>query len=135
MFRNRNEPIGYKLSVVGFKNGEPTEPANSNTAAIDIAWNADTSRCPSECFRPVGLAWDKKGRLFFSSDSTGEIYVVTRADGGSTDDASPSSGPPSSPSGTEPAPVPTESKGAATESYKVGHLAASLAVLMAIPLA
>lgn len=43
--------------------------------------NADLARCPDGCFRPVGLAWDGKGRLWMSSDSTGEVYVVTRSDG------------------------------------------------------
>jgi hypothetical protein len=27
------------------------------------------------------MAWDSQGRLFFSSDATGEIYVITREDG------------------------------------------------------
>lgn len=44
--------------------------------------NADVTTCYNDdCFRPVGLAWDKKGRLFMSSDQTGEIYVITRTDG------------------------------------------------------
>lgn len=37
----------------------------------------DNTKCPSECLRPVGLAFDGKGRLFVSSDSTGEVsYCV-----------------------------------------------------------
>jgi glucose/arabinose dehydrogenase len=75
---NRDDPVGYKVSVVDFADGEPVDGRNSTTAATDIVSNADESVCPDNCFRPVGLAWDNSGRLFMSSDSTGEIYVITR---------------------------------------------------------
>ena len=78
---NRDDPIGYKVSVVDFADGEPVDGRNSTTAATDIVSNADESVCPDNCFRPVGLAWDDSGRLFMSSDSTGEIYVITREEG------------------------------------------------------
>lgn len=34
--------------------------------------------CPDQgrCIRPVGLDFDRKGRLFVSSDSSGEVFVV-----------------------------------------------------------
>jgi glucose/arabinose dehydrogenase len=131
---NRDEPIGYKLSVIGFENGQPTEPANSNTAAIDIVSNPDVSRCPDECFRPVGLAWDSQGRLFMSSDTTGEIYVITRNEGGSANDASPTSGLPTQPSGTA-APSATDSPGVAPVNHMgCNELAALFAGIMAMPL-
>ena len=52
--------------------------------------NMRTCRRPADqpqqkCFRPVGVAFDAKGRLYMSSDSTGEIYVIEREDGGSVD--------------------------------------------------
>jgi glucose/arabinose dehydrogenase len=78
---NRDDPVGYKVSVVDFADGEPVDASNSTTAATDIVSNADDSVCPDNCFRPVGLAWDGSGRLFMSSDSTGEIYVITREEG------------------------------------------------------
>jgi glucose/arabinose dehydrogenase len=78
---NRDDPIGYKVSVVDFADGEPVDGRNSTTAATDIVSNADDSVCPDNCFRPVGLAWYDSGRLFMSSDSTGEIYVITREEG------------------------------------------------------
>jgi hypothetical protein len=109
------------------------EPAKSTTAAIDIVSNPDVTRCPDECFRPVGLAWDGKGRLFMTSDSTGEIYVVVRADGGSTDDANPSTGLPSAPSGTGTAPQTTKSPGAAVMNMGVSQFAVALAVVLALP--
>jgi hypothetical protein len=56
--RNREEPIGYKLSFVEFDgNGSPRAAANSTTAAVDVVSNPDLSTCPGNCFRPVGLAW------------------------------------------------------------------------------
>lgn len=76
--RDRTSPAGYKLSVVPFENGNPVANSENNTAAIDVLNNADNSACPENCFRPVGIAFDKQGRLFFSSDATGEIYVVIR---------------------------------------------------------
>lgn len=80
--RNRDDPVGYKVSFIQFDGkGSPTAAANSTTAAIDIVSNPDLSKCPDNCFRPAGLAWDSKGRLFMSSDSTGEIYVITKQDG------------------------------------------------------
>lgn len=77
---NRDEPVGYKLSVISFANGEPVEPADSTEAAVDVLSNADNTKCPGSCFRPAGLAIDAQGRVFMSSDATGEIYVLQRAE-------------------------------------------------------
>ncbi|EMD91386.1 hypothetical protein COCC4DRAFT_161655 [Bipolaris maydis ATCC 48331] len=86
---NREDPAGYKLTLVPFNGaGSPVAPSNSTTAAIDVVSNPDLSACPRSCFRPVGLAWDAKGRLYMSSDSTGEIFVVTREDGSGVADVS-----------------------------------------------
>ena len=46
--------------------------------------NADNSKCPDQCFRPVGLAIDSKDRVFMSSDSTGEIYVLAKTGASAT---------------------------------------------------
>lgn len=75
---DRSDPVGYKVSMLPFQNGEPVAKSNNNTAITDIFGNADNSVCPNNCFRPVGLAFDSKGRLFVSSDATGEIYVIER---------------------------------------------------------
>jgi hypothetical protein len=51
----------------------------------DVVSNADVSLCGGSsggCFRPVGLAWDDRGRLWMSSDATGEVFVVLRGDDG-----------------------------------------------------
>ena len=101
---DRTEPTGYLLYALDFENGQPTEPANSTTAATVIVSNQDNSNCPDSCFRPVGLAWDSKGRLFMSSDSTGEIYVITTSEGLALNNATPT---------TAGAPAATSSKAAA----------------------
>ncbi|CAK7202694.1 hypothetical protein SEUCBS139899_005421 [Sporothrix eucalyptigena] len=75
---DRPTNIGYKVSQIAFSGGEPVEPSDSTTATQDIFYNADLSVCPGQCFRPVGLAMDTKGRLFVSSDTTGEIYVLQK---------------------------------------------------------
>ena len=75
---DRTNPVGYKVSLIQFQNGEPVDPSTSNTSTTDIFANMDNSQCPTNCFRPVGLAFDKQGRMFVSSDASGEIYVVMK---------------------------------------------------------
>ncbi|KAF2453974.1 hypothetical protein BDY21DRAFT_292223 [Lineolata rhizophorae] len=79
---NRDDPDGYRLSAVRFSpdTAQPLADPTSTEAAIPIMSNPDLSACPDGCFRPVGLAFDARGRLFMSSDATGEIYVVVRTD-------------------------------------------------------
>lgn len=64
--------------MIPFSNGEPLARPDSKTATTDILTNQDNSVCPTHCFRPVGIAFDNQGRLFMSSDATGEIYVIER---------------------------------------------------------
>ncbi|KAH7151756.1 hypothetical protein B0J13DRAFT_470245 [Dactylonectria estremocensis] len=75
---NRDDPVGYAISSIAFEDGQPVDPSNSMDAATPILRNPDLANCPDACFRPVGLAWDAKGRLWFTSDSTGEIFVLSR---------------------------------------------------------
>ena len=75
---DRTDPVGYKLSTIAFASGSPVAASDSLTAITDIMTNADNSKCPESCFRPVGLALDSKDRVFMSSDSTGEIYVLAK---------------------------------------------------------
>lgn len=115
--RNRRQPIGYKLSVVQFDgNGSPIALANSMTAAADIVSNPNLSACPQNCFRPVGLAWDSQGRLFMSSDATGEIYVVTKADGSGVADVRQASAGGSTPSSTTSGSAPSPTSNSASKS-------------------
>ncbi|KAF9264133.1 soluble quino protein glucose dehydrogenase [Marasmius fiardii PR-910] len=76
---NRQPPDGYRLSRVNFRDGVPTEAPNSTIAEIKVMTNQNNAACPDGCFRPAGLAWDSKGRLFMSSDATGEVFVITGA--------------------------------------------------------
>ena len=64
--------------MVPFANGTPVAKPDNNTAAIDVFTNVDNKACPDNCFRPAGLVFDSQGRLFVSSDASGEIYVVVR---------------------------------------------------------
>ncbi len=95
-YRNRDVPSGYKLAMVPFENGEPVAASDNTTAAVDIFANVDNDACPDNCFRPAGLAFDTQGRLFMTSDSTGEIYVIARESSssppGSTPDQSSQTG-------------------------------------------
>jgi hypothetical protein len=76
-FRNRNPGDGYRLSKVDFANGQPVSASDDPHAEEQLMWNTDNSKCPSGCFRPAGLAFDKAGRMFMTSDSTGELFVLT----------------------------------------------------------
>ncbi|CZS90603.1 hypothetical protein WAI453_004101 [Rhynchosporium graminicola] len=75
---DKSVPAGYKVISIDFANGSPVEASTSMKAAQDLFSNPDTSVCPGRCFRPVGLALDGKGRLFVSSDSSGELYVLAK---------------------------------------------------------
>ncbi|GJC77265.1 hypothetical protein ColLi_00103 [Colletotrichum liriopes] len=77
---NRPDPVGYALTAVEFSNGEPVASSDSTNALKTIMYNKDLSACPGQCFRPVGLAWDSQNRLFMTSDSTGEIYILRQND-------------------------------------------------------
>ncbi|CAM1506504.1 Fc.00g061450.m01.CDS01 [Cosmosporella sp. VM-42] len=78
---NRDDPVGYQIDTVSFEDGRPSDPSTSMDSTTTILKNPDNSECPDECFRPVGLAWDSNGRLWFTSDATGEIFVMQNADG------------------------------------------------------
>lgn len=76
--RDRDAPVGYKIGFIEFANGNPVQISSTKKAIFDVLKNADNSRCPDNCFRPVGIAIDKYGRVFFSSDKSGEIYVLVK---------------------------------------------------------
>ncbi|SMQ46525.1 unnamed protein product [Zymoseptoria tritici ST99CH_1A5] len=126
---NRDDPTGYSLVVVEFANGQPVESSTSTTAARSVVFTEDLSPCnggDGTCIRPVGLAWDSKGRLFMTSDGTGELWVITRTDG------SPTSGAGSNATGTIPESSGTETSSAAESS---DTSTASLMSVGALPLA
>ncbi|KAJ3033459.1 hypothetical protein HDV00_006342 [Rhizophlyctis rosea] len=89
---NRQPPTGYKVvAVPGRRTSaggwEPTGTAASKEDGYtDLLWNTDATQCASGgCFRPVGLVWDSTGtKLFVSSDSSGEVFVLTKRGGTTT---------------------------------------------------
>ncbi|KAF3019699.1 hypothetical protein E8E14_007112 [Neopestalotiopsis sp. 37M] len=83
---DRDSPAGYMVSSIAFANGQPVEDSTSTTALRNVLSNANNTACPDSCFRPVGLALDSQGRLYMTSDSTGEIYVLTQAEMTATGD-------------------------------------------------
>jgi len=76
-------PVGYYVGTVAFdaETGEPVDAATSNTSFVPVLSNTNNSRCPGNCFRPVGMAFDKQGRMFMASDASGEIYVIMQEKG------------------------------------------------------
>lgn len=99
---NRDDPVGYALSVVAWEpEGEPVDPPDSMTAKTDIFGNEDLSRCPSNCHRPVAMAIDAQGRIYLTSDSSGEIYLISRTDDSDTPAGGSPTGSGASPSATD----------------------------------
>ncbi|KAI0173093.1 soluble quino protein glucose dehydrogenase [Hypoxylon sp. FL1284] len=74
---DRTPPDGYRLGRIAFVDGQPVADSSSTEAVEYILENPDNTQCPGACFRPVGLAFDAKGRLFMTSDQTGELFVIT----------------------------------------------------------
>ncbi|KAK3315869.1 soluble quino protein glucose/sorbosone dehydrogenase [Apodospora peruviana] len=89
---NKQDPAGYRVSTIAFdaQKGEPVAKADSKDALVDIMTNPDNAKCPGACFRPAGLAFDSTGRLWMTSDTTGEIYVLQKTGDGSTPTATAS---------------------------------------------
>lgn len=81
---NRENPTGYTLSVVQFDDGEPVEPPSSHDSVTHVVSMADLSTCPDNCFRPMGIAWASDDRVFLTSDTTGELYILDRRDDGAS---------------------------------------------------
>ncbi|KAG9096403.1 hypothetical protein FS749_008580 [Ceratobasidium sp. UAMH 11750] len=73
---NRVPSIGYKEIRVPFKNSNPAAPYDSTNGFVPVVSAPDLTNCDGTCIRPVSLVWDKQGRLFVSSDETGEIFVI-----------------------------------------------------------
>lgn len=75
---DRSTPAGYKLCAVLFdtSKGEPVEASDSTNSLVDVMWNRDVSKCPEECFRPVGLAVDGEERIWMTDDDKGDVWVL-----------------------------------------------------------
>ncbi|KAI1134758.1 soluble quino protein glucose/sorbosone dehydrogenase [Hypoxylon sp. FL0543] len=81
---DRNPPVGYKLVAVPFtriaQDGTyiPVAPANSKTGYFDVFYPPDEGQCSATtCARPVGLVFDAAGRLYMTSDTSGEVFMLS----------------------------------------------------------
>lgn len=72
-------PKGHLVGSVSFNpvTGQPTRAYDTYIALDDIIQNTDDASCPS-CLRPVGLTM-LDDRILFSSDATGEIYILVKS--------------------------------------------------------
>ncbi|KAI0015009.1 soluble quino protein glucose dehydrogenase [Xylariomycetidae sp. FL0641] len=82
---NRQPPVGYKVVAVPFTrnledgNFAPNVDADSpEGGVIDVFYPPNESQCSSStCIRPVGLVFDGKGRMYVTSDSSGELFLLS----------------------------------------------------------
>ncbi|PSS29672.1 hypothetical protein PHLCEN_2v2820 [Hermanssonia centrifuga] len=72
---DRTPPTGYAVVRVPFSQSEPAATAGDTV----LVQASDLATCPGTCIRPVGLAFSHDGRLFVSSDSSGELFVISAA--------------------------------------------------------
>ncbi|KAI1809241.1 soluble quino protein glucose dehydrogenase [Poronia punctata] len=79
---DRQPPTGYKVVAVPFTQGDdgsygPTAASSSNEGSFDVFYPPDEAQCSSStCIRPVGLAFDGAGRLYVTSDASGELFLL-----------------------------------------------------------
>ncbi|OTA63298.1 hypothetical protein K449DRAFT_381800 [Hypoxylon sp. EC38] len=80
---DRNPPMGYKLVAVPFtrvaQDGSyaPIATSNSRDGYIDVFYPPNEGHCSAAtCARPVGLVFDAVGRLYMTSDTSGEIFML-----------------------------------------------------------
>lgn len=76
---NRDPPTGYGIVRIPWSGNEPSAKADAKDGYSFILQASDLAACPNGCFRPVGLAFDSRGRLFGTSDTTGELFVIHKA--------------------------------------------------------
>ncbi|KAF2157610.1 soluble quino protein glucose dehydrogenase [Myriangium duriaei CBS 260.36] len=128
---NSPNPVGYKLSLINFTEaGEPVEPLTSTTAATDIFSNQNVSACPGSCFRPATIAIDGQGRIFMSSDATGEIYLIERDASSSGNSSESGSSPTGTSGGASPSSTASEAHAVTLSAWwVVAALATSLMML------
>lgn len=82
---NRDPPQGYKLVAVPFTTQQdgsyrPVADRNTKRGYEEILYPDSEAACSSTtCTRPCGLVWDAAGRLYMTSDSSGEIFLLSKA--------------------------------------------------------
>ncbi|KAJ7511831.1 hypothetical protein B0H11DRAFT_716542 [Mycena galericulata] len=68
---DRTPPTGYGVVHVPF-------PFHGDDYSFVIQ-AANLTSCPGNCIRPVGLAFNRSGVLYVSSDSSGELFVLEKS--------------------------------------------------------
>ncbi|KAG8719505.1 hypothetical protein FRC08_002687, partial [Ceratobasidium sp. 394] len=70
----------YSVVRIPFKKdgSGPVKGPEAKDGYETLVGMADTSKCPDECIRPVGIVFDQQGRMIVSSDDSGEIFMVQR---------------------------------------------------------
>ncbi|KAF5379416.1 hypothetical protein D9615_006536 [Tricholomella constricta] len=74
---DRTPPTGYGVVHVPF----PLGASSGSQPYSFIVQATDLRSCPGKCIRPVGLAFGKDGRLYVSSDTSGELFVIENGHG------------------------------------------------------
>ncbi|KXN90576.1 L-sorbosone dehydrogenase [Leucoagaricus sp. SymC.cos] len=74
---DRRPPTGYGVVHVPYPFGSTS--SGSTLGYTFIIQAADLTTCPGKCIRPVGLVFGKDNRLYVSSDSTGELFMLQSA--------------------------------------------------------
>jgi glucose/arabinose dehydrogenase len=81
---DRQPASGYKLVIVPFTKGIDGAFApmfmSNETGYMDILYPPNEGSCSSAtCIRPVGLVFDAAGRLYMTSDTSGELFLIEEA--------------------------------------------------------
>ncbi|KAI0394134.1 soluble quino protein glucose dehydrogenase [Xylariaceae sp. FL0594] len=80
---DRQPPTGYKVVAVPFTQAPdgsylPMAAPWSTRGSIDVFFPPDETKCSSSsCIRPAGLAFDDLGRLYVTSDESGELFMLS----------------------------------------------------------
>ncbi|KAF8148681.1 hypothetical protein B0H34DRAFT_736563 [Crassisporium funariophilum] len=74
---DRSPPTGYGVVRVPYPI-ETHDPLGDALGYSFMIQAANLTTCPGSCIRPVGLAFGNDGRLYVSSDSSGELFVIER---------------------------------------------------------
>ncbi|KAI1497763.1 soluble quino protein glucose/sorbosone dehydrogenase [Biscogniauxia marginata] len=80
---NRQPPTGYKLVAIPFTKEPdasyaPVANASDGAGYIDIFYPPDEGACSSStCARPVGIVFDAASRIYMTSDTSGEVFLLS----------------------------------------------------------